>query len=161
MMIGKINKILFFCLLFPALLFSQWKYRTSEQDKMPYAYAEILSDTEYDFEFLLWNEKYLGVNFMINSEYFKKGKLYSISFVIDTPSEIKLDEYEVTDGNIRMNSFIDENGEKKDIYDILNRIKNNLGCVITIINNNKKLELFSYSTDSDEAIDFVLKKPQL
>ena len=60
-----------------------------------------------------------------------------------------------------MNSFIDENGEKKDIYDILNRIKNNLGCVITIINNNKKLELFSYSTDSDEAIDFVLKKPQL
>jgi len=91
----------------------------------------------------------------------KKGKLYSISFVIDTPSEIKLDEYEVTDGNIRMNSFIDENGEKKDIYDILNRIKNNLGCVITIINNNKKLELFSYSTDSDEAIDFVLKKPQL
>lgn len=156
-------------MLFPVILFSQWKYRTTGQDKMSVAYAEILSDTENDFKFLLWNnknslvpdDKYGGVDFMIDSDYFKEDEKYEISFLIDTSRVVKLDKYKVIDGYLIMKSFINENGEKKDIYDILNKIKNSLGCVITIINDSNKLELFSNSTDSSEAIDYVLDKPQL
>ena len=137
-------------------MFCQWTYRTSGIDDMPIAKAEILSDTEYDFEFLLWNNKYLGVNFMINSKYFKEGEQYDLSLFIDVSGEIKLKDYQATDGNIRMISFINEDGENKDIYYVLNKLRDGLGCVIRIVKNGKKMELFSYTTGSKEAIDFVL-----
>jgi len=145
-----------FYFLFPSLLFSQWTYRTSGNGDMPIAEAKILSEIEYDFEFLLWNNKYLGVNFMINSEFFKEGGQYDLSLFIDESGEIKLKEYKVIDGNIRMNSFINEDGENKDIYYVLNKLKEGVGCVIRIVKDGKKIELFSYTTDSKEAIDFVL-----
>ena len=58
-------------LLFPSLMFCQWTYRVSSIDDMQIAEAEILTDTQYEFEFLLFNNKYIGVNFSINSKYFK------------------------------------------------------------------------------------------
>lgn len=148
----------YLCLLFliPILSFSQWTFRTSGNGDMPIAEAKILSEIEYDFEFLLWNNKYLGVDFMINSKYFKEGEQYDLSLFIDDSGEIKLKKYKVIDGNIRMISFINENGENKDIYYVLNKLKDGIGCVIRIVRDGKKIELFSYTTGSKEAIDFVL-----
>ena len=144
--------------MLPTLLFSQWEYRASMEgrpNETRYATGKILSTTEYDFEFLVWNNKILGFEFIINSDYFKKGKEYKISLLIDSSGALTLDKFELQDGIITMISFTNENGGKLDIYDVLYKIRNSVGCVVTIVTDNEKLEMFSYPTDSADAIDFV------
>ena len=151
-------KHLILCLLLPTLLFSQWDFRTSSEGRsteMRYATGKILSKTEYDFEFLVWNNKILGFQFMINSDYFKKDKEYKISLNINFSEVLTLDEFELQDGIINMISFTNENGGKLDIYDVLWKIRHSAGCVVTIVTDNEKLEMFSHPTNSAYAIDFV------
>ena len=39
--------------------------------------------------------------------------------------------------------------------DVLYKIRHSAGCVVTIVTDNEKLEMFSHPTNSAYAIDFV------
>ena len=157
---GIIKKAVVLIFLFSNYSFGQWEYWTSSYRDMPIAEGKILSDTEYDFKFMLFKHNLMGLAFSVNSDYFQKDQDYSITFKLDNEGTYELTNYIVNDGNVDMMGF-KINGEEKSINDLLDVFKSSLGCIVKIYwkDEGQRLEMFSYMSgyDSKNAINHVLK----